>query len=123
MVLHFDYDEIKVVADEHRDLTPGERLWRLEQRQIDIFVRLDKIDGRVEPLAQRQEERAWRVDAMENRLSQIERRVSEIERVPRTTSLLGDSTFVKTVIYILVAAVVGLATGLVTDFGGPGVPP
>ena len=97
------------------------RLWRLEQRQDDIFVRLERIDGRIEPIAKATEQMSWRLDNLMTRCIDCERRIGELERARATggaVGLLGDSTFMKTIMLALLAAVIALATGQVIDFGG-----
>lgn len=81
-----------------------ERDWRIKQQHDDIAKRLDKIDARVEPLVRAQEERDWRSRGHEERIANLEKKPSIA-----TPPLFGDSTFVKAIIALLIAALLTLA--------------
>lgn len=82
------------------------RVWRIEQILADINRRIDKIDARVEPLAQRQEERGWRSQALEDRVNALEKK-----GISSGNPIIGDSPIVRTILYGLLIMVGTLATG------------
>lgn len=104
--------------EEHAE-SPGirERLWRVEQRQADVLVRLDKIDARIDALTQRQVQRRWSIEEIERKVEALER---EGPPIGKRNGSRFDSELIRAVVYGLLALVAALAAGQVLKIGGLG---
>lgn len=114
----------------------GNRLWRLEQRQLDGYKRLEQLEERVERIRHAQEERGWRVEAIEKqivataesrvdiheRIDAIRLRIEMLERKP-AAGAFGDNKIVQIVVYGLIGLVTALALGKAFVFPVGGGPP
>jgi hypothetical protein len=66
------------------------RLWRLEMRQSDVLIRLDKIEERISTIEQSRIQRIWMLEKMEADIAALDKRISRPHRTDGNGSGNGN---------------------------------
>ena len=90
----------------------GARLWRLEQRQSEVIIKLDRLYDKIEEFAQTAEHQRWQ---MRRDIETIAKLLEDLMRRPTATTnsagLFGEPTVVKIVLGGLLSLIAALAFG------------
>lgn len=99
-----------------QDVSLEGRLWRVEQRQADVLVRLVRLEERLEVIAQGAMQRTYAIANLEKKVDELERRRNGNGGNGLTRSF--ESALVRTVVFGLLALVAALAAGKALSIGG-----
>lgn len=82
-------------------------MWMVEQRQGEVFKRLDRIDERLEVIRQKQDENRYRIEGLE-----------KAARSESTKASWLDPTVIRVLVAVMAAAFLGLAGGRIASLLG-----
>lgn len=93
----------------------SDRLWRVEQRQVDILGRLDRLQNRIDENIARREAHEWRT---EQTLGTLNAQLAELLKRPVTAPLVEMTPLLKIGLTGLLGIIAALAFGRAMNIFG-----